>query len=442
MLTRELPRIENNPSSEKVKGILSEAFNYVLTFIVFSGGLVLREQDQIDLRVSYVIAALGICALIYNSKGLVYNRKALLVFFVILVSSIWNIHDGSNSGFLLLKQVIGIGMSSFVFYLLVKANKYDVRKLFKVYLNLAFIVGLIGLFQQCSYLLNFEPGYDYSYIFLSWKFVTTKTVFLRVNSIMPEPAAFSISMMPAFFTAIVSISGPANKFLTKPKSLVIICSVFLSFSTVGYIGVVFSILLLFYNLQRKRDLILCGLLTPVFALIAYQTVGDIRMRVDDSIGILTGSKSMKEVNLSTLTLYTNAHITYQSFKNNPVFGSGLGSRQIVYDTYVERILWNPKFKYLNIKDGNSLFLRLVSEVGLFGLIFVFYFIYKFHLPKKRSPDWSLWVINNSILALLTVKMLRSGHYFNYGLMFFIWLYYFTNKYAMSEAHDRPLTSKS
>ncbi len=425
-----------------MKRILSEPFNYVLIFIVFSGGLVFRQHGQLDLRISYVIMAFGLYALIHHSKGLAYNRKALLVFLVLLFTSTWNTHNGNNSCFLLLKQVIGIGMSSFVFYLLVKANKYDVRKLFKVYLNLALIVGLIGLFQQCSYLLDFEPGYDYSYIFPSWKLVTTETIFLRVNSIMPEPATFCVSMMPAFFAAVVSCSGAGNELLTKPKSLVIISSVLLSFSLVGYFGVVFSILLLFYNLQRKRDLILCGLLMPLFALVAYHTIYDVRVRVDDSIGVLTKSKLPTEVNLSTFTLFTNAQITYYSFMDNPVFGTGLGSREFIFNTGVDRVVGNTNSMLLNTKDGNSLFLRLTSELGLFGLISVFYFIYKFHVPKKISPSLWVWAINNSILVLFAVRMLRAGHYFSYGLMFFVCLYYFTGKYAMLEAHNRPLKSKS
>jgi hypothetical protein len=320
----------------------------------------------------------------------------------------------------------------------VKANKYDIRNLFKVYLNLAFIVGLIGLFQQCSYLLGFEPGYDFSYIFPSWKLVATETGLLRVNSIMPEPATFCTSMMPAVFTAIVSFSGAGSKLLTRPKSVVIICSVLLSFSLVGYIGIAFSILLLFYNLQRKRYLVLCSILIAAFTLVAYQTIDDVRVRVDDSIDILTGSKLPTEVNLSTFTFVTNANITYHSFKDNPVFGTGLGSRSICFDRYIGNII-APEDYYLavlNLQDGNSLFLRLVSEVGLFGLIVVIFFICKFYVPKKRSPDRWLWVINNSILALFAVRMLRAGHYFNNGMFFFVWLYYLVGRDAILGTNNR------
>jgi hypothetical protein len=429
MITKEYIRIENELSFERMRSVSHKYLNYIIIFIIFSGGLVWRGYSQIDLKLSYLIMALGSFALIYNSKGLVYNRKALFVFFMILVPSIWNIYDGNNSWFLLLKQVMGIGISSLIFYLLIKVNKYDIRKLFKIYLNLAFLVGLIGLFQEFFFLVGFKPGYDLDYIFPSYRVAMSATGFLRVSSIMSEPASFCYVMMPAFFVAIVSITDIGRKLMTRPRRIVIICSFLLSFSLVGYVGAVFSIFLLLYNLRRTHYLIIFGILIATFAVVSHQTIEDIRLRVDDSIDVLTGSKSLVETNLSTFTFGTNAHISYLSFKENPMFGAGLGSREICFYRHIDDVIETNEGHpvLLNIQDANSLFLRLVSDVGLFGLALVFYFIYKFHVSKKRSSDLWCWVINNSILALLAIRMLRSGHYFNNALLFFVWLYYFSGK---------------
>ena len=81
--------------------------------------------------------------------------------------------------------------------------------------------------------------------------------------------------------------------------------------------------------------------------------------------------------------------------------------------------------FLNVDDANSLFLRLLSETGLFGIIVFFYFLFKSHLLKKRDKSKYLWIISNAILALFLIKLIRSGHYFVNGFFFFFWLYYFS-----------------
>ncbi len=396
---------------------------------MFSGALTFRGVSSfMDLRISYLIMALVLLLCMPFLKGIYFNKTFLSLFGIIIIFSLYNVYIGKDTFVLLTKQVIGIFSTSFIFYLLMEVNRYDVKKLFKVYLNLAVLIGLIGLFQELNYLLGFKAGYNFSYIFPSWGLHLSKTGLLRVNSIMPEPAAFCYSMMPAFFVSISSFSKNSFKFLKKWKSLIIISSVFFSFSSVGYIGITVSLVLLFYNYVKIRYLVIGSALIVVVMFLAYNNIGDIKMRVDDSIDVLTGKMSLYSANLSTFTLFSNALVAYESFKDNPVFGSGLGSHEISHNRYIGKVVNVDKVRrFLNIQDANSLFLRLLSEIGLFGILLFFYFIFRFHVLKKNDRSGYLWLISNAILAMFLIKLVRGGHYFVGGFFFFFWLYYFAGR---------------
>jgi O-antigen ligase len=341
--------------------------------------------------------------------------------------SLINVFLGNNSFFLLSKQITGIVLTSFLFFVLFKINHYDVKKLFRIYLNFAFIIAFIGLFQELSFVLNFKIGYDFSFL-PSWNIAPSQTGFLRVNSILPEPAAFCYVIMPAFFASLVSIIKKKYALLEKWKSLIIIIAFLLTFSTVGYIGIIFSLFLLIYNLGKAKYLFLFGLVSFIFVFFLWFNVDDFRLRIGDSFEVMTGEKELEESNLSTFALFSNTLVTYRTFLDSPIFGHGLGSRPLSYDKYIKELVdVNKISRFQNREEGNSLFLRLLSEVGLLGVLLLFYFISKFYLFKRKDVTNYLWIINNSILILFLIRLIRCGHYFNYGFFFFFWMYYFTWK---------------
>jgi len=411
----------------KVK--LQNFINYLAIFTIFSGGFTFQGiLPFADLRISYLIMAFVLLLCLPFLKGVYFNKTFLYLFGIIIIFSLYNVYIGEDTLGFLMKQVVGISLNAFIFYLLFKINNYDVKRLFKIYLNIAVFVGAIGLIQELNYLLGFKAGYDFSYIIPSWRISLSQTGLLRINSILSEPASFCYAMMPAFFVSLASFLKNNFKFLEKWKRLIIISSFFLTFSTVGYIGIVFSLFLLMYNYRKIRYIF--GSIVLIFILIFFlwNNVGDFRLRIGDSVDVLAGRASLETSNLSTFALFSNALVAYNSFKNNPIFGSGLGSHEISYYKYIGNIVDVNKINmFLNIQDANSLFLRLLSETGLFGLIIFFYFLFKFHLLRKSDKSGYLWIINNGILAMFLIRLIRCGHYFVYGFFFFFWLYYFSWK---------------
>ena len=90
----------------------------------------------------------------------------------------------------------------------------------------------------------------------------------------------------------------------------------------------------------------------------------------------------------------------------------------------------------NAKDGNSLFIRLMSETGLMGLFMVFLYIFKFRLKKKHvvsSQTYYYLILNQAVFIVFVIRLIRTGNYIGQGFFFFFFLYYFTYKLTMQEA---------
>ncbi len=407
---------------------LSSLINYAVVFIIFSGAFDISDALYCsDMRLSYFIMFFAVLFWLSFLKGIYFNKIFVILFTITIIFSLYNVYIGKDTLILLTKQIVGIFISSFVFYLLIHINKYDVKKIFNIYLNVAFLIGIIGLLQEVNYLLGWEAGYDFRYMLPSWRLHVSKIGLLKVNSILPEPAAFCYVMMPAFFVAVSSFLKNNFKFLKKWQSWVIILSFLLSFSLVGYMGVVFSLALLFCNYGKVRHWIASAVAILVLMFFSYN-IGDLKMRIDDSINVITRKTSLETTNLSTFALFSNALVAHESFKDNPVFGSGLGSHVVSYKRYIGKVVDVDKVRmFLNSEDANSLFLRLLSETGLFGILCFLWFISRFYLSKRNDRSDHLWLINNAILAMFFIRLIRAGHYFNGGFFFFFWIYYFTNK---------------
>ena len=126
-------------------------------------------------------------------------------------------------------------------------------------------------------------------------------------------------------------------------------------------------------------------------------------------------------------------MTKNNFLNNPFFGSGIGSHEIAFNKFS----LTKKFFDLNIfannsKDANSLFLRVVSETGIAGLIFVFYIIFS-GIKSTNNLNQLEFIISISLLILILLSLLRQGNYFLNGLpLIFIMFYYNKNNLVIDE----------
>ena len=124
---------------------------------------------------------------------------------------------------------------------------------------------------------------------------------------------------------------------------------------------------------------------------------------------------------------SNFFVSSKSFASNPLLGNGIGSHSISRSKYLGNIEGIEIFEeigmeHLNAKDAGSLFSRLMSELGLLGIVGVIYFIWKFYVPTTKNKLTNNTIISRAILLYFFCKLLREGHYFSPEMYFFIYIY--------------------
>ena len=127
---------------------------------------------------------------------------------------------------------------------------------------------------------------------------------------------------------------------------------------------------------------------------------------------------------------SNLFVAKCNFSDHPL-GSGMGSHFVMHtEKYLFEMrppsyLVTLKSEKINAPDAASLFIRLFSELGIFGLILVFGFMYKAFTSFKYK---NLFLAHGIVIYLL-LKLFRDGHYFSPEFFFFIWILYFSLKEA-------------
>ena len=316
-----------------------------------------------------------------------------------------------------------------------------------MYLQGAYIVSILGLIQVASYVIHFEPGYNWrAFLPLNkWDFHLGGLLGIRLNSTYTEPSYFGSSIAPAFFIAAYEYFFKRQVFLTRTKCLVIIAAYLLTFSSLAYIGIFVTILLLALNFGALRYFFFAIPVAFIMFNVAYINVKDFRVRIDgmkalfiDGIveGELAGKMSkgarmyrvsqvLQKIHGSSFVLYNNTHVAKENFKQNPFFGSGLGSHEIAFEKYNLHYMLGGIYEF-NAPDANSMFLRILSELGIMGILFVFLFIFKFYVAKNlgAEEDESYWLISNAVLVIIITQLMRQGNYTFNAFLFLVWIYYF------------------
>lgn len=356
-------------------------------------------------------------------------KLPLLIFAPLLVSGWINIQIGENEPGLFFKIFIGLFSSVLFYRYVIEAFNFDINDLFRLYIRGALIVSVIGIFQIFSFFIGFGPGYDFGWFLNKWG-VSPGGLGIRMNSIFSEPAYFAGVVGPAFFVAIYNLLMKKEAYMTKAQSIVIAVAYLLTFSSLGIISIFVAALLLLLNYGFVRYAIFVGPLLFFGYTYAYNNIDEFRDRVDGTVTAFSGEGQIdiNEVHGSSFVLYNNYVIAVENFKRNPFFGTGLGSHPLAFEKYSLTNVPGMIDINFNKADANSMFLRLLSETGLYGVIIMLSFVIYNIVPRNKSANDTNWLVSNGILVVILVYLMRQGHYFINGFPFFLWLYYYVRKY--------------
>ena len=299
----------------------------------------------------------------------------------------------------LFAQIIGIFIVSTYYYNFV--SLFNVSKIIELYSKYSLYVAAIG-YPMLALGINSNDG-------------------VRLQSIFKEPAHFAIVVIPACYYYLKQ-----KKYL---PFLIIFGSLILSQSSLGYIGC--GLMFLIPNFNRKRILYLLATV-PFIISISYVVYNEnelVKLRVDDTLSsfnsILNG-KFKEETNLSTYAFLSNLFVTKRNIQEHPL-GSGLGSHFYMHTTIYHKDIRPPEYikmqrlDNINAADANSLLLRIVSDFGIIGILFLIFVLVSLIKPFS-SKDF---IFAQGIVIYILLKLFRDVHYFPPELYFFIFILYFT-----------------
>ena len=414
---------------------MTERFRTFLLFASLYAYAYVFFKDPFELYLAYVIFLLFTPGF-FAKYGI--PRWPVLLFVPLFISGFVYYQIGDNTAQQFYKVFIGYFASVLFYHYFVQNYDYDIKKIYAIYMKSAYIVCLIGLFQIVSYMVGFKQGYNFTWVFNKWN-PTTGGIGFRLSSVLGEPAYFAAVMAPAFFTSLYNIVRRDNKFLSFKKSLFILLIYPLSYSSLGIIAIFLSLILLIINIGTFKYYMV---LTPVLIVVtrySYNNVPEFRDRWDGTIDIYsTDNIYSYDIHGSSFVLYNNSHIAWTNFGKNPLFGTGLGSHPTAFDRYSLTNLEGAVQIDFNNMDANSMFLRLLSETGLYGISIMLFILLRNFIFKANSVNDENWLMSNSLALIILIYLIRQGHYFINGFPLFVWMYYYL---AVSNRAEKKKSSE-
>ncbi len=232
-----------------------------------------------------------------------------------------------------------------------------------------------------------------------------------------EPAAFVSVCLPAFYY--FADQWQRKRFGGKELCVMSFAFVF-SQSSTGFIGLLFGMCIFFMRYRRGRMLL--PVVVAFLGGILYVASSDFAMRLNDSFFSLR-ENDVTGANLSTYALFSNLFVMENVVAEHPLLGNGLGSHGLSYEKYIgvlpggDMFLGNG-FEGLNAEDASSLTIRVLSDMGIIGILLILWFIWRY----RPHGDEDQPAMSKAIIVYFFVILLRGGLYFGDEEFFFIVFY--------------------
>jgi hypothetical protein len=407
------------------RSLINLRTNYLVVFFIYLSIFInsyIFFKEPFEFYFGYLIYLLMLPVFIFR-YGM--NRDLLLIFFILLVTGIFNIFLGNNTLGQFIKVYAGLVMSYFFYYYVVLEFGFNIELLFRWYMKGVYIVSLLGLFQFFSYQVGFTNGYTFWWVLNKWSPSIGGNFGIRINSIYAEPTHLAAVQAGAFFVSVLNFFRKESLFVSRFQSAVIIIVYLLAFSGLGMIGIFLCLIFLAVNFGLFRYIIVIIPALIILFNVLYNNVSDFRDRYVSIKELFFEDKFvLGKTHGSSFILYNNYQVAVENFKSHFMFGTGIGSHPTAFDKYSKGANIKVYGFNLNSADANSMLLRLISETGLFGVGLFFLLIYKCYVRRTQDVPQVYWVVSNAILVMILLNLFRQGHYFLNGFPFFVMLYYF------------------
>lgn len=382
-------------SPDKKRVYLASLVEVLLVLSVFTKEIGSRRIFGIDF--DFIAYPFAILFLLFHIKEIVLSETfPWKIYLYLVVTSLFSILllQLSYGGFL--KQLFPILIIFSVNFFI--AAKYNWRMLFRLYVKFAYLSAIFGIIQViASYgginLLNRQAG--------------------RLDSIAYEPSHYAAILVPALVFTFFHFKQYKLYFFTMLAALV------LTFNLTGYLAFLAVISIAYIN-----PLYVMISVPVLYYLVFHVLVNfneNFNLRITETQQVFSGDVNVLTrqavANGTTVSLYSNLMVAEENLKNGNIFGSGLGGHEEMYYRYFQ----NSSFRYswfygLNAPSGHSLTIRILSELGLIGLI-----IYIITLARKviLLDNGIYRSISLACLSHFVCKSFKLGGFIDYGTPFFL-----------------------
>ncbi len=399
---------------------------YIFPYIAFLGTGVAFYSGGQQVNLVQVIIGLMVIASLCNPDILfsTFSRMVPLVWLLIasLPGTILLVIE-SESIIIPMQQCIGLLSVWLAVWFLFKYLLYSPEAIFKTYLRCAKFSSLVGITQQICFQIGFKPGYDLHWLVIGGAELDYAGPFLRVPSMFTEPSYFAAFLSPASYFAVLRISGGSRR-LSFLTSLIIITAHIFTFSAIGYLGLLITILVAVSLSPRTIFVNVLLLLGVIFTL-------SVNPALFSRLGSLPRVLAIGvegDENLSLLVNGINLEITKGLLNDRGFFGTGLGGYRFYSLEYLERFLTGNHVMIdrvagmrdeMTLTDGGTMFFRLPSELGICGMLFLIVMLFR---NFRRSKTSEFGELSTASWIYILVFSLRSGQLVRFELVFFCSLF--------------------
>lgn len=371
--------------------------------------------------------------------------KILLTIFLYIILQTFVINYSTISFISSLKQFIGIVLFSISIFSFISVYRYRIVDIVRGYYTFTFILAIIAIIQLILFLL-----FGISIIpqnFISGSFTTGGVnefnpeildIFPRAISLSTEPAHYAILILPGVYLAILVLIDRGSEFGVQSKkgAWTILIGFILSFSLVGYFGLILCVISIFGG-KLKGNFFIKGLLTLVFVGAFYfisQT--NLSSKITSLPKMLSGINEYEYTSsdLTGFALVSNILVAKEGLLKSKYLGTGLNTHSETYTTSIyNQFSVSQVILELNKDDAGSLFIRLVSEFGIPGITCFIIFLFYYRLGNKTSNS-VLKTINSLSLIILISYSARNGSYLSINFILFFAIYYYTYILVEIDSH--------
>lgn len=268
--------------------------------------------------------------------------------------------------------------------------------------------------------------------------------FVKARGILTEPSQAAVWISPVLLVTLIQ--------KRKATTFLLLTGIFLSFSSLALIAMLFSILLYAaYNAKRNnRKLAIAKFILPIsilasltFALPTFQDRVSSAILSTDIIASETNEiAEYQSLGGSVATLALNFRVAIESLFDTYGLGVGFGNFRLAFERYASTItnIDSTEGLFYNQTSGGNLLIRSLAELGLLGpLIIIFFSIHLYrnyskssNLAKFSNKDEVVSVTLGVVLIYLAVFAIRKDMWFSFNFSIAIAMAIFSLHYKSLE----------